>query len=607
MPLPEVQPRFSSRPFLGSGRVPRSMPAQEIPRDYGQVTIEQAKSLFPDMTEANWNRPYIEGDHFQAGIAWVGPGPRPGEPKYSEFLELLEPAFVSKNVLHEGCNRLTESVIGWEPRWAWVPRRHDLEENPQTDAEIAAVQELEEWLTDWWDKRQVHKSIKRMIFYMLWAQQSGWRLYTPSGLTSVGGSVKSNTLEEALDKIFLDIPDPQDITVWEHPDTKQKLGICLFSKADGTEQAELCYLENDKKTTIRILPDENNKATNDFGGHLTIYAVTLDKPLIREQERSLQRAYNMTLTLLEKGLVDNHFLTRLFTNALPPGKYTYEEDGKTKKGFVPAAGVKGGNVDVYLQGLEWDEPDLVAGGTKKTLKDPGVHIVNPLDPNGTIRGAEYWYQALLEAMRQDHILINQLATPSGKSREHSRGDFIDSTKDPVMQADLAGRELIFTVVCMAEAFMGSPGKWTKKFKPVFKCRPNYGPLSVAERQQNVLEAEKGFLSDQTVMALNGTDDVDAELALIRETPRAKLALANLQADTIIKWGTDFPREVALYMAGLPQKVVKKIQDLVTSSKSLDPGEIPKITDAQGNTIPPGKTSAGKTVPPAGNRPSTKAR
>ncbi len=576
-----------------------------VPTNFSEVTVDQAKAMFPNLADAEANRPFIEGDHFQTGDAWVGPGPRPGDLAYREFLDLLEPAFVSKNVIDEGCGRLTGAVIGWEPRWAWVPRRHDLGENPQTPEETKAIQELEEWMTDWWDKRQVHRALKKLIYQMLWARESCWRVYVPNGKLGVAGSVKSKDLEEALDKIYLDIPDVGDATVWEHPDTKQKLGIALFRKSDRTEQIELCYVNDAGETAISILPGVEDGVANDFGKHLTIYAVTVEKPLITEQIRSLQMALNMTLTLLEKGLVDNHFLERLFTNALPPGHWVYEEDGKTRKAYVPDTRKTGGRMDTYLQGIDFTETDR-EGVQKTTVKDPGVHIRNPLDPNGTIQGSEYWYQALLEAMRQDHILINQLATPSGKSREHSRGDFIDSTKDPVMQADLAGRELIFTVACMAEAFIGEVGKWTKKFKPVFKCRPNYGPLSVAERQQNVLEAEKGFLSDQTVMALNGTDDVDAELSLIRETPRAKLSLSSLQGDVIMKWATDFPREVALTMAGFAEKEIVEIMGLVTESNSVDPGEVPKITDESGNEPKPAKTGSGRSIPPAGNRASTRA-
>lgn len=543
-----------------------------IPDNFSDLTIATAKTLRPTPVEVNLNRPFIEGDHFQQGKGWVGPGPKESDPQYGDFLRILEPSFISKNVVDEGCDRLTGAVIGWEPRWAWVPIRHDTVENPMTPEETAAINELESSLTTWWDTLQVHKLVKRLIYRMLWAKESAWRLYTPGGLLGEGGSVKSKDLADALSKIYLDIPEPENAFVFEHPDTRKKVGVVIYKDAAQTEHVEFCFLEKDGQTTIKILPEskvegETNSATNDFGGHLSMFMVSIDQPLVTEQIRALQRAYNTTLTLLQKGLADNHFLERLFMNAMPPGHWEFDSDGKTRKNYVVAKRVTGGKVDSYIQGVDYQQPD----GTTE-LATPSVTIRQPLDPVGTIGGCEYWYQTLLESLRQDHVLINQLATPSGKSREHSRGDFIDSTKNPVMQANLAGRELLVTVVSMAEAFMGSPGKWTKKFKPVFQCRPNYGPLSVAERQQNVIESEKGYLSDETVMALNGTDDVDAEQALIQSQPRAFLALSSSRADVVNKWSTDFPREVALFMAGYTDKEIKEIMARVGKANSLDPND-----------------------------------
>lgn len=586
-------------------------PAPDKFSDIDISKVEQLLNVPPDATE---NRPFIEGDHFQEGDAWVGPSPARGDAQYRDFLDILKPAFVSKNVIKEGCERLAGAVIGWEPRWTWVPRRHDLDENPPTDQELASIQELTSALTDWWDKREIHTLLKRLVFRMLWAKRGGWRLYVPSGLTDENGRVRASTIEEALDMIYMDVPEPEDIGIYEHPDTKQKLGIMLYTDAMGKKRAELCYLDGEQ-TVIRLLPTEGTTAVakNDFGKHLTIYVAELDSPLITEQIRSLQKMLNMTLTLLGKGLVDNHFLERIFMNAMPPGHWTYEEDGKTRKAYVIEPRSAGGRTDSYIQGIDFQQPSK-NGDTY--LANPSVTIRQPLDPNGTIRGSEYWYQVMLEALRQDHILINQLATPSGKSRDHSRGDFIDSSKDPIMQTDRAGRELLLTVVYMVEEFTGQKGKWTKDFKPIFKCRPNYGPLSVAERQQNVTEAEKGFLSDETVMSLNGTDDVDAELALIKGQKRAQLALSKLRADAVTQWSVDFPREVALFLAGFTDAEIKDVMKRVTRSNSEDPNDPAPALDAGGAggaarpAIPgptaPSRPTATRSLPPAGNRPTIAA-
>lgn len=546
--------------------------------EFRDLTLEQVKELLPDLPDAILNEPFINGDHFQKGKAWVGPGPKESDSGYRDFLEILEPAFVSKNVMDEGVDRLSSAILGWEPRWSWVPRRHDLDINPVTPEETAAIRELEEEMTAWWDRRQVHKLMRNLIYKMLWGQECVYRLYVPFGLTN-NGVVQASNVREAFSKIFLDIPEPTMGTVWEHPDTKQRLGIVVYEDLEGTERAELCYLNEAGETVIRVLPEvpgETAEGSLKLGGYLTIYRVALDQPLATEQVRSLQKMLNMTLTLLGKGLVDNHFLERLFFNALPPGKWEYEADGKTRKAFVVEARKTGGRTDSYIQGIDYEkEPG------KTELTTPSAVIRNPLDPQGTIGGANFWYQAMLEEMRQDHILINQLATPSGRGREQARGDFIDSTKDPQLQAELAGRELLWTVAYMVEEFTRQPGKWTTKFKPVFKCRPNYGPLSVNERKQNVEEADKNAMSWQTAISLNGTDDVEAELALIEAQPSKQLALSAKRAEVADKWALVFPREVALHLAGFTDTEITEIMKRVNKAQSADPNEVIKDDNETG--------------------------
>lgn len=569
-------------PVLSTTSVPK---ASEFP----DLTLEQAKSLIPELPDAEANRPFIEGDHFQDGKAWVGPGPKQTDNGYSDFLNILKPAFVSKNVIDEGVDRLSSAIMGWEPRWSWVPKRQDIGTTPVTDEETKAINDLEEWLTIWWDQRQVHKLLRSMVYKMLWGQQAGYRLYIPSGLTDDKGALKnSKDAKEVVANIFMNVPEPEDITVWEDPDTKQRLGIVVYLDAKNVEHAETCFLDNTGKTVIRILPEPTEgppMAANDFGRHLTINQVSLDQPLATEQVRSLQKMLNMTLTLLGKGLVDNHFLERLFFNAMPPGQWEYEEDGKTRKAFIPTSRKTGGRTDSYIQGIDYQNKE---GDT--VLATPSATIRLPQDPQGTIGGCNYWYQAMLEEMRQDHILINQLATPSGRGREQARGDFIDSTKDPQLQAELAGRELLLTVVCMVEAFMGSPGKWTSKFKPVFKCRPNYGPMSVNERKQNVEEAGKQFMSRQTAISLNGTDDVDAELALIDAEPTRQLDLSKQRAEVADKWSVVFPREVALHLAGYTDDEIADIMARVKKSNSTDPND--PVTTENADRAGPGAAGGG---------------
>jgi hypothetical protein len=558
-----------------------------VPTDFSTLDIAALRQLSPDLEAANENRPYIEGDHLHRGEFWVGPGLDERDPRYSDFLDKLERVFISKNVITEVVDRLVSAVFGREPGWAWVPRRILKPKEQKTDAEAAAIAELESSLTQWWDKREIHKLLKRLLFRMLWAEQCVARLYVPSGLTDAGGRLGVTTLDGALDKIFLDIPEPENGFVYEHPDTKQRLGVVFYLDADNKEACEVTYLKG-ANTVIQILPAASadvNKAENDFGGNLPIIQISVDRAMITEQVRSLQRSLNMTLTLLGKGMVDTHFVERMFFDTLPPGYEAPTQDSTGKvvsegKPASPEGRTTGGRTDSYMQSTHYvDEND------RTVLAKGNVTIRDPSDPGYTIKGSDYFYQCMLEEVRQDHILINQAATPSGKSREEARTDFASSGEDPQMQAELVGRSVLLTVVAMAEAFMGTPGKWTKTFKPVFKCNSRYGQLSPEERKQNIEEADQGFLSIQTAMSRNGVDDVDAEQSIIASQPTAALDLAQKRADVVNDWSVEFPREVALFMAGYTDTEITAIMKRVADSVSTDPTAPPVIPAPQGPKAP----------------------
>lgn len=562
-----------------------------VPDNFNEIDINKAKELLPDLPDADENRHFVEGDHFNEGDDWVGPGPRQGDSSHADFLEILERAFVSKNVIDEILDRLVSAILGREPRWAWVPRRKVNKKKPVTDQEQTLIDEVEEAVTSWWDTREVHKALKQLLKYMLWARESTYRLYVPSGLTDSQGNVGTlSKLEEALMKIFVEVPDPETITVWTNPTTMQQVGVVVYQDGTGKDVAELTFLQGDK-TVVKLVPS-GGEGGGDFGGHLTMFRIALDDPYITEQLRSLQRMLNMTLTLLGKGLVDNHFVEKLFKDILPPGHWEYDTDGRTRTRYVvdEKGRSTGGRTDSYMQSIDYQDEK---GQT--VLANGQIVFRDPLDPTGTIKGSEYWYKCMLEEARQDHVLINQEATPSGKSRVEARGDFAASGEDAEMQAKLAGRELLLTAVAMAEAFMNAPGKYTNTLKPVFQPRTKYGMLSVDERKQVIEEAEKGFRADETAMSEIGIDDVDAEMAIILNSARGQLRLSSEQADVVAKWAADWPREVAMLLAGFPEEEIKKIMKAASMAESTDPGMPDPTTQ---NPTPTGATPLKPTSPGA---------
>ena len=554
------------------------------------------------------NRPFIQGDHWQEGAAWVGPAPAVGDATRSDILTLIERSFIFRNVLTEIIDRIVSACLGKEQRWAWVPRRVMQPDEEPTTAEQTTISELTSATTEWWDERYVHAALKSQLWDMLWGTTSCWRLIAPSpdGIIPQKGS-----LRDALMAIFVDRPTPENATVWEDPQTRQRVGITLFVDAQGKEHAEVVFVEpRTQQTVIRILPPDGitrPEGTNNFGGALTMFQVALEKPYVTGALRSLQKVLNMTLTLLGKGLVDSTFLERLILNALPPGHWEYqtEADGVTimkdengqpiRKAFVPAKHVAGGRITNYVQGIDFMDKD-----GKVQITQPSVVFRPPGDHSGTIAGADFWYASMLGEARQDFVLIAKDATVSGKSREQARGDFIDASKDPQKQAELSTHAILFAAVAMAEKFMNQPGKYTKDFKPVVQCRMSYGPLSVDERTQNIAEAKDGYRSDDSAMELNGVDDVVAERQTIAAQPRSQLRLSTDQATAVDDWVTaGFARFTALRLIGLDEEQVKEIikweEDAVTTDTSITPATPPVA--AGGASPNAGGTTPASTTPP----------
>lgn len=555
--------------------------------------------------EREKNRKFIEGDHWQDGEAWFGPAPAPGETTRDAVLVLIAKAFVFRNTLVEIRDRHANAVYGKEPRWQWVPRRALKKDEKPTDAEQALIDEVEAAQTEWWDDYQVHSRLKSGLQEMLWARRSVRRLIVPGA----GGTIPNQgDLATALKLIQVDCPDPKDAVVWEDPVSKRKVGVLFYRDEQNLEHAEVTYLEPETgKTVIKILPEDAKVPVvkHDWHGALPVAQLEAAAPLISGALRSLQCVLNMTLTLLGKGFVDAAFLERLITNALPPGHWEYQknEDGTyardeagnlIRTNYVLAKHITGGKITTYMQGIDYTDKD-----GKTTIKDPSVSWRPVSDQTPTIKGSEFWYASMLGEARQDHVLIQKEATPSGKSREQARGDFIDSTKDSELQAEMQTRTLLLAAVAMAEKFMGQPGKYTNTLKPIAKCRTSFGPLATDEKQFNINAAKDGFLSDATAMEQNGVDDVDAENARIQAQSRATLKLSLDQATAADAWVTaGFARETALYLIGLDKEEVEEVMKWEADAIANDPTPPPPapgdITNGgQGNTPPaqPGPAAA----------------
>lgn len=490
------------------------------------------------------NRAFVFGDHWQGGYGWIGPMPQSNDPGYAETFAEIYRGFTSRNVIGEVVFRHTSGVVGREPRWGLALKRALATDEVMTTQEQALIDEAEALLTQWWDMRRVHEWMQRYVTTLLYAGRATLRLYVPDGLLdgvtdAITGAarrvISAATVEEALSKIWLDHPLPEQATVAIDEDTQQQAGVLLYEvgvKSTGLgspeRRSEITYADGDT-TVVRILVgEEQTEYRLDFGGHLTMFE-SRRPALITPQAQESQRALNLALSMLPRNVVTGGFLERILLNAQMPGEWITDPSTGQKR-FHPEPYYAGAGTTNFVQGVQYEQDG------KTVLANPSVHFRDPVPVTASIDAKKSHYEDILEETRQAHVLMTNDLRASGKSREQGRADFEADLTLTKSHAESVGRWVIITVLAMGEALAGTPGKYTKQLRATFACQIDTGPLDAQERAANDASVGK-TLSRETAMERNGVVDVDAELQRMNAEPAAQIALVTAQA-TAIKTLTD---------------------------------------------------------------------
>lgn len=579
-------------------------------------TLEQAKkaaalgeNIKPLVEKAT---AFYSGDHWQNGDGWIGPRPLAGEEGEQETLTMIQRAFVSRNVIKEIVDRHSRGVVGHEPAWRFVPRRALKQDEEALPAEQAEIDVIEAALTEWWDERKVHGIFKDSVADLLQAQRSNLRLYVPKGLlvegtvtaadgsttqtkgVSVTNDVEENPLAGGLAWIFIDHPLPSAAAVYTDPDSQQSVGVVIYKpnagavdKEEGVETAELTYLNEAGQTVIRTVTADTSGAKAfifDLGGHITHFQMGRE-PLITTQLTESQKALNLALSMLPRNVVTGGFLERVLLNAQMPGYWVDSSGQKTndinaRVKFVPLPYKAGSGTTNFIRG--YDYRDEKTGETKVT--DPSITYREPSPVTAPIEAKRSHYQDMLEEADQAHILLQSEATPSGRSRDQARADYIASLTDSQSSIEECGRWLMETVLAQAEMFAGSPNNFIARYRCEFTCRLNAGPIDDATRTADETSVEKGTLSLETAMTRNGVVDVDAEIAKINEQPGSMLDRLKRQFEVIVQaTGAGMSLVGAAKLVGLEEDDLKIVEEDVAS---IDPNDQPENGD-----VPPPEPGA----------------
>jgi len=531
------------------------------------------------------NRMFMEGDHFQGGDGWMGPTPHPGEPGGARAMMLIERGFVSKNVIAEITERHSSGVVGREPAWgmAWKKPLPPLalnaaeEEREAWEALDKERSDVEEWLTEWVDSRGAHELIQQVVTDLLWSGRSALRLYIPSGyLKEKDGETfaEAPDIPSALEMIWPDHPQIENARIFEDPDTKRRVSIFIYTKYDdpvsqkgGRTYAELTYLDEDREFTI-VRTISNNTDTSypiPMGGRLLMHE--MERPLlVSTQIQQAQRALNLALSNIPRTVVTAGYLRETLLNAQMPGDWVDEQGNPTNPDenpaatFRPAPYVTGPNHSNFVQGITYTDEE-----GKTHITTPSIHEGTPVPATSSIDAKNNHYSDILDEADQLHVLMGDKATASGKSRLDARIDFLASLMITQPRVEALGRWLIESVLALAEAVSGQPGKYSDRMRGVYRCRLNSGALAAEEQIQLVERVEKGLLPKEWAMEMMGVDDVDAALELIEGEIIAQLGRSEKQALVFNHWVT----------AGLDHQSAGKLA-------RLTPEQMEIITGSRGN-------------------------
>lgn len=480
------------------------------------------------------NRLFKVGDHWQEGFAWAGPRPPKGEAMYDDIMAEIERSQITQNVLKEGGTRHSDGVVGNEPSWNYTVTRPIEDDTALTADESATIAEAEAALTTWWDQRGIHELLQTLLLTACFEGRAPIRLLIPPGLLTEDHKLpKVSTLAQALDLIYIELPNTDDMTVVTDLPTRQQAGIFQYTGTNEVTKEDEARVElaciDGEDTLIRVLrprrpedPENSVPVEEELRlrlGKRPLHNELVVPLLVTAQAVSLQKLLNMALTMLGRNVVQGGFLEKIITNAQVPGEYVPDATAPTGQRFVPASLKTGTGATQFLSGYPIKSPEgLIINRTT-----PGVIYKDPVQVTTFVGTKAEAYLSLMEEMHQSHVVINSDATASGKSRREARREFIEDLKKSKAAVDRLGRWMIETAIALASLILLEPKKY-QPYRAIFDCHLAEGPISPEDETAIISVYEAGLRSQYNSMVMLGTDDVDAELLLIQEEREQAVAI-----------------------------------------------------------------------------------
>ena len=450
------------------------MPNRKKPGSYGYY--QKAKE----------NIAYYNGDDLFA-VGWIGPTVPHDSENADRKLAELKRVFQAHNVLRELTDNWRNGLVS-QP-FQWFLKDQSGERVEASDAETI----LQRWI-DHVEQQSLYMDPCKTDFQLSdpWLEfvtqlgvtgEASLRLWQPS---------KFAEADDPIQRIHLHAPRTGTVVVERDND-----GFIDAIKYNYGTELETQTMEPSGSVSVDVSSREEPLVIDTNGRWLIqqVRVPSLFTDSAKRKQGSICHALTMKLRNQELG----GFKERTFLNA----EFPVDEDGQ------PIEITRGPGIDQYAYGI----PEGDTNAPKYT--NPTMVESDPVPVETFIDSIQIDRQLLYLEFRQGHLLADADGGLSGESRIQMRQNFelyLRSWKRPIESA-------ISNILNIVLRLLGYT-----ELEAVVQLNITTGKLSSEERQAVISEYQAGLLSKATALAqLDSVDDVDAELALIKEEAEEAMA------------------------------------------------------------------------------------
>ena len=429
--------------------------------------------------EAKENIAYYNGrDLFS--VAWIGPTVPETSENAAKKLAELKRVFQAHNVLRELTDNWRNGLISQPFQW------HLKDSQGERVEASEAEKVLQRWI-DHVEQQAIYQDPCTTDFELSdpWAE-----FVTQVGVAGEGSlrlwqPAKFAEMDDPVQRIHLHVPRIGAVVVERDND-----GFIESVKYNYGEHLETQIMEPGGSVSVDISGQEDPLVI-ETGGRWLIQQIRMPS-LFTDSAKRKQGSICHALTMKLRNQELGGFKERTFLNA----EFPTDDDGE------PIEITRGPGIDQYAYGIPQGDSNSPQYTNPSMVESQPVGVETFIDSINTD------LQLLYREFRQGHLLADADGGLSGESRIQMRQNFelyLKAWKRPIESAIANILNIVLRLLNYTE------------LEAVVQLNITTGKLSSDERQAVISEYGAGLLSKATALAqLDSVDDVDAELALIKE-------------------------------------------------------------------------------------------